>query len=374
MKKLLFVLVIALLLSLTALADDAAPLTVDELMGFCDAAVEDVLARAPVTGQEAEDGGYVFDYGDLRIYTPDSSFTADSRVTGVELLGENEDLDAPRGVALGSTLYELLPAYPLDNENLAGDYDGVVLYISGLLPGTVNVGYAVRDGARVSLVVYETYTPDGERAEVCGVQYSLEDNTVLSVRVLLNARELSLDDAQEELDVLAALQEKNEYRVYRSDDPTPLAREDLTFGPIDFISATADSMTAALGVAESDTWENDSEGLLRILQWEGIQAIFHYDAQRGNEQLALLDIYGEKLEGPRNLHMNDDIESVLGRFPHENPIGVLYGDGENAPYGLLELNDGGASIVYAVEVEEGAVLLSLTFVGDRLADMTCSVL
>ena len=51
-----------------------------------------------------------------------------------------------------------------------------------------------------------------------------------------------------------------------------------------------------------------------------------------------------------------------------------YGDGENAPYGLLELNDGGASIVYAVEVEEGAVLLSLTFVGDRLADMTCSVL
>lgn len=374
MKKLLFVLVIAMLLCLTALADEAAPLTVDELMGFCDAAVEDVLARAPVAGQEAEDGGYVFDYGDLRIYTLDSSFTAESRVTGVELLGENEDLDAPRGVALGSTLYELLPAYPLDNENLAGDYDGAVLYISGLLPGTVNVGYAVRDGARVSLVVYETYTPDGERAEVCGVQYSLEDNTVTSVRVLLNARELSLDDAQEELDALAALQEKDEYRVYRSDDPAPLAREDLTFGPIDFISATADSMTAVLGIAESDTWENDSEGFLRILQWEGVQAIFHYDAQRSDEQLALLDIYGEKLEGPRNLHMDDDIESVLERFPQENPIGVLYGDGENAPYGLLELNDGGASIVYAVEVEEGSVLLSLTFVGDRLADMTCSVL
>ena len=149
MKKLLFVLVIAMLLCLTALADEAAPLTVDELMGFCDAAVEDVLARAPVAGHEAEDGGYVFDYGDLRIYTLDSSFTAESRVTGVELLGENEDLDAPRGVALGSTLYELLPAYPLDNENLAGDYDGAVLYISGLLPGTVNAGYAVRDGARV---------------------------------------------------------------------------------------------------------------------------------------------------------------------------------------------------------------------------------
>ena len=60
-------------------------------MGFCDAAVEDVLAREPVSAQEAEDGGYVFDYGDLRIYTPDTTFTADSRVTGVELLGENAD-------------------------------------------------------------------------------------------------------------------------------------------------------------------------------------------------------------------------------------------------------------------------------------------
>ena len=72
--------------------------------------------------------------------------------------------------------------------------------------------------------------------------------------------------------------------------------------------------------------------------------------------------------------MDDDIESVLERFPQENTTGVLYGDGENAPYGRLELNDGGAYIVYAVEVEDGAVLLSLTFVGDRLADMTCSVL
>ena len=164
MKKLLFVLVIAMLLCLTALADEAAPLTVDELMGFCDAAVEDVLARAPVAGQEAEDGGYVFDYGDLRIYTLDSSFTAESRVTGVELLGENEDLDAPHGVALGSTLYELLPAYPLDNENLAGDYDGAVLYISGLLPGTVNDGYAVSEIDQI-LDAAEPFTPSQLTAE-----------------------------------------------------------------------------------------------------------------------------------------------------------------------------------------------------------------
>ena len=64
---------------------------------------------------------------------------------------------------------------------------------------------------------------------------------------------------------------------------------------------------------------------------------------------------------------------MIGRFRHDADEGALYGDGAAAPYGRCDKNnDGTASVVYAVQADNGAVLLRLTVVEGRLADMTCA--
>ena len=89
--------------------------------------------------------------------------------------------------------------------------------------------------------------------------------------------------------------------------------------------------------------------------------------------LSLLEIYEDMLEGPRGLRIDDTLASVIGRFRHDANEGALYGDGVTAPYGRCDKNnDGTASIAYAVQAENGTVLLRLTVVDGRLADMTCA--
>ena len=93
-------------------------------------------------------------------------------------------------------------------------------------------------------------------------------------------------------------------------------------------------------------------------------------------QLILLQVYGENIEGPRNLHLGDSPDSVMARFERAYTDGaLLYGDGENAPYGKYQVRDDGSIyILYAAQAEDETVLLALTFVNDELVDMTCTYL
>lgn len=371
MKK-LFALMICLMLacvcSCTALA---APdmLTVDELIAFCDYLLDEALKEEPAAAEPYEEGGYVYDYGAFAIYTQESSLYSQLQGVAFSGLGELSDM---RGVRMGDSLDALLAAYPLDNGQLSGTYDEATLYISGVLPGVVNTGRVVRTGSRVLVAEHDIYASEGERVEKCCVIYTLEDNAVVAVQILLDAQEMSLEEAQAEIDRVAALQEKDEYSAYRSETPEPLAREDLSFGEVDFLTATPDGMAALLGAAESDTWENDGDAYLRVMQWNGIQAVFAYDSARNLVGLDVLEVYSEELEGPRGLRVDDLMESVLGRFTREAETGVLYGDGVTAPYGRCDVYDGGAQAVYAAQTDEGTVLLTLGFVDGRLAEMTCA--
>ena len=203
--------------------------------------------------------------------------------------------------------------------------------------------------------------------------YTLQDDVITAIQVLMQDQPMTLGEAQAELEQLSQLQAKADYSVYRSDDPDELALEDLYFGGFDFVSGTPEQLQARLGVAQSDTWQQDGANYLRILQWEGIQAIFNYDSARNLQRLSLLEIYEDMLEGPRGLRIEDTLASVIGRFRHDANEGALYGDGVTAPYGRCDKNnDGTASIAYAVQAENGTVLLRLTVVDGRLADMTCA--
>lgn len=377
MKKLLAVLLSLVMLCcmLPAMAESSL-LTVDEMLAFCDAILQDALAQSPVSPQAYEDGGYIYQFEEYALYSPDSALTVDSRITGVELSNIDALVADMRGMAPGHTLDALLEVYPLDNESLQGTYSEVVLYMAGLLPGTVNAGRAIRNGSHMLVVEHIVYTAEGENVEKCCMVYTLENNAIIAVQLLLDVQDMTLNEAQEEFDALSALQEANEYSVYASATPEALNREDLSFGGLDFLTVTPESALSLLGNTVSDTWAQDGEGFMRSMQWNDMQLVFGYDSQKANSRLMLLQVYGENAEGPRNLHLGDSPESVTARFERTyNEGALLYGDGENAPYAKYETrNDGSVYILYAAQVEDETVLLALTFVDNELVDMTCTYL
>lgn len=377
MKKLLAALLSLVMLCcmLPAMAESAA-LTVDEMLAFCDTILADALAQPPVSAAAYEDGGYVYQFEEYALYSPDSTLTADSRITGVELSNVDALVADMRGIAPGHTLDALLEVYPLDNEHLQGTYSEVVLYMAGLLPGTVNVGRAIRDGSHMLVAEHTVYTAEGENVEKCCMVYTLENNTVIAVQLMLDVQDMTLNEAQEELDALSALQEVNEYSVYASATPEALNREDLSFSGLDFLTVTPDSALTLLGSAASDTWAPNGDGFMRSMQWNDVQLVFSYDSQKANSRLMLLQVYGENVEGPRNLHLGDSPESAMARFERAyNDGAILYGDGESAPYAKYETRaDGSVYILYAAQVENETVLLALTFVDNELVDMTCTYL
>ena len=377
MKKLLAALLSLMLLCtmLPAFAQNAQ-LTVDEMLALCDSLLSDALTQTPVSAQAHEDGGYVHQFEEYALYSPDSALTANSRITGVELGNADALIADMRGIAPGHTLDALLEAYPLDNESLQGTYSEVVLYMAGLLPSTVNVGRAIRSGSHMLVVEHTVYASEGENVEKCCMVYTLENNVVIAVQLMLDVQDMTLNEAQEELNALSALQEKSEYSVYSSETPEALTREDLSFSGLDFLAVTPESALTLLGNTNSDTWAQDGENFMRSMQWADVQLVFGYDSQKTNSQLILLQVYGEGVEGPRNLHLGDSPDSVMARFERAyNEGALLYGDGETAPYAKFETrDDGSVYILYAAQVEEETVLLVLTFVDNELVDMTCTYL
>ena len=375
MKKFLSLLIVCVLslACCAALAEDAY-LTAQEVQAYCDSLLQTALSLPQPAPQASEDGAWAYDYGAFILYSEDQTLNADSVITLAELVPGEDNMTDMRGIGPGSTAREALAAYPLDNPDLAGTYDEAVLYISGILPAEVRAGSIVRSGSHILLIEHTVYTANGAQTTAANVLYTLENNQVIAVQLIPALDVGDLEDARQEIARLSELQEQREYSVYRAEEPTPLAREDLAFGPIDFISATEADLIAALGTPDSDLWEEEENGFLHTLQWEGVQAILRCDAQKQNPVLAYLQIYSERLEGPRGMHMEDSMETVLALFPREGEGDVLYGDGDNAPTGVISRGSEAISVLYAAEVEEEQVLLKLDFVDDALWVITCMYL
>ena len=359
-----------MLLGLSAQAE-AQPLTVDELIAYWDQVREAALAQEnPAVVEQNEDGEFMHAYDQLLLISEEDTLTADSPMRYAEVMGEG--LPVLRGVGIGSTLEEILAAYPLDNEALAGTFDEAALYISGMLPGAVSFGSLWRSGSQVSQVEYDVITPDETEAEQCFIGYVLENGVVISVYTGVSRMPLSA--AEVDVDSISRLQEEREYTAPRDAQVEPLAREDLLFvcrdGALDFVSANSETLISLLGEPLSDQVDTEEGRSLRTMEWESAVAVLTAD-QDAPEALLSLKVYGDQLEGPRGLHMNDSLESVLARFPHEGET-ALYGDGQTAPYGVLTEGAEGHSVVLAVQAEEKTVLLTLDFVDDALWVITCA--
>lgn len=370
MKKLIVLLLCLTLLAPAALAADveeSAPLSYEELQLYL-ATLPAIALQSPVSCQMGDDGRVTANTDCGRLTIREEALTADSVVTEAVLSVHQED---PRGLYMGDTLNMVLDTYPNDNPDLDGTYDDAALYITGEKPEVV-YGYLLRDGQRITQITHVIYHWLGSGNVIrCGVEYRLEQGTLIGIRVFGMQDEIDEATALREIDECATMQENNEYRAYPQSEAgsglAPFEREDLYFSGLDLLGMTYEDAIAVLGDSPVDDWMEDSTGdYLRLRQWDEISLLFDYSAQKQFKGLNTVIITGESIEGPRGVRVGDAMETVLYRFLHDqggtDETGILlYGDGQNPPYGVCAYSEETATLTYTQIANEKTFIWQMTF-------------
>ena len=388
----LFLALMMVLSLTTAVAEsDADALDYDELMDWAEGFKTRALAAgAPLNDPTEEaaytEDGYAFVYDFATLYMDRPEMTADSVLQAVVVYSPEEQ--GPRGTGVDQLSSEVLNAFYNENDDLQGDSSFAALYVSDTMPAGALWGWVQRDGQRIETIqyaVHEQLSSGGDGYTDCGLVYTLSDNLVAAIRAYGLNETISADEERSNLDAVQEVSEKTEYaQVPTSINGSELEmfdRDDLIFSGLDFLSLTPEEAEARLGAAQEDDWMEDEGAYLRSMEFASCTMTFSYDAQKQNPVLEMLSIDMDGLEGPRCVRIGDTLSSVISRF--RNGEGdydgvsreVLYGDGENAPYGLAEYGDDAtAGLWYAAKLEDGrTVVLSMSFEQMYLSDITLYV-
>ena len=395
MMKKCVALFLALMMALsliTAVAEsDADALDYDELMDWAEGFKTRALAAgAPLNDPTEEaaytEDGYAFVYDFATLYMDRPEMTADSVLQAVVVYSPEEQ--GPRGTGVDQLSSEVLNAFYNENDDLQGDSSFAALYVSDTMPAGALWGWVQRDGQRIETIqyaVHEQLSSGGDDYTDCGLVYTLSDNLVAAIRAYGLNETISADEVRSNLDAVQEVSEKTEYaQVPTSINGSELEmfdRDDLIFSGLDFLSLTPEEAEARLGAAQEDDWMEDEGAYLRSMEFASCTMTFSYDAQKQNPTLEMLSIDMDGLEGPRCVRIGDTLSSVISRFCNGEgdydgvSREVLYGDGENAPYGLAEYGDDAtAGLWYAAKLEDGrTVVLSMSFEQMYLSDITLYV-
>ena len=382
MKRMLVILMVLSLLSATAAlaGEQAKPLSVEELNGFTEGLIAQAISDKAQVEQTPE--GFTAQGNGYTLYLTSGDLSQDSLLASAVLTGDVHDaepLAGPRGLRAGSALEDVLAAYPNDNAVLAGTPTIAVLYIAGSLPKPVRLGWVTRDGQTVKLVEHSICQGvDGGVTRV-GLQYTIENDQVTAIRYFGGGDLLSQDDAQENLQALALLQEENSYFAYDTKDPAPFAREDLTVAGLDFVELTPEAAIGQLGEAVHEERVKDSNGdELRMMQWDSLTISFVYDKDGQLKGADRVSLTGTGVEGPRGLRVGTSLQDAISRFAGEAldtaQGGTLYGDADKQvpPYGKLIVDAQTAQLFYALTHEDRTILLSSEFIDGALVALSLS--
>ena len=377
MKKLLVVLLCCLLLVPAALAtemEETPAISMEEMEMFKESLLKKALDGA-VTVQEDKDGLYtaITSVGDLTI--SGENLTADTHVQNVRLSVEQA---GPRGLKVGDSLEMLFQVYPNDNPALLGSYYEATLCIYDEQDETM-LGYALRNGQRVTEVTYAVYSQQSDGIVKSGITFLLDQGYIQQINLFTAPDMMTKEEMQSEISDSALVQESEEYFAYPSSqvgtDLDPFCREDLVFSGLDFCTMTVEDAIRVLGSANVDEWNQDTDKTwLRLLQWDGVTLVAKYDANKKLTGIYSLSITNEDMEGPRGLRAGDYLDTVIFRFRHsegtnaENGV-ILYGDGEKAPFGKITYSEDTDTIIYADQLDQNTVMLYLTFRNDILTEI-----
>lgn len=378
MKKLIALLLCCVLCLPYALAtevemEETPALSLEEMDLFMASLLD--AAKAEGCQITEENGGFTArtNAGDLTL--SNQVINEETHVTGVRLAPEQACL---RGLKAGDTMDMIFDVYPNDNPTLTGNYYEATLAIRTAQDETM-LGYALREGQRVTEVTYAVYHQQADGIVKAGVTYTMDQGSIHSVTLFTEDELLTPQEAETEISDSALLQESNEYSAWPMSENglalDPFCREDLYFSGMDFLTLTPDKAITVMGAPVLDEWTEDSDGShLRLMQWDGITLVMKYDAAKQFAGLYSLTVQNDRMEGPRGLRLGDYLDTVLFRFRHsegaatENGI-LLYGNGQDAPYGLLSYGTDMNTVSYTVSLDGTVAMLYLSFQGDVLQEM-----
>ena len=392
MKKAL-ILLLALLLTLPAGLAESAPrdenaqVTAEEIQMYLDSLAAQVAALDPEDTQTSlnDDGTATVAFPGGYLTIADDELTETSAVLLADLF--TPDAADLRGLRVGDTLDDIFALYPNDNPTLAGTYYEATLFMAGEEPET-SMGYLLREGQQILNVTFDVLSWKEDGALFNSVIYLLDHGVIDEIFIGGLGNVTPLEDARRYVSETAMIQELNEYFAYphseNGETIAPFEREDLTIravgyetGSFDLLDLTYEDVIAAFGPAQVDEWTEDSTGeLLRTLQWEGVSLLLVYDGQKNFLRADSLTINDTGAEGPRGVKVGDLLDEVIFRFRHLDEYAgdsrlLLYGDGQQAPYGVLEYTPESAELTYALALEEGkTVVWHLTFGSGALQSMS----
>ncbi len=374
-------LMVALLPAMAEQQEVTGPLTMDELHALSQALIERAQTYEGGAINQAEEG-FLFEGIGYSLNLSSEDLSLDTVLLGAEInMGSiHEDgLQGPRGIGVSSTLQETLDAYPNDNPMLKGTMTGAVLYISGGLPEGAAIGQVIRDGQEVKLVDHAVYQASGDAVIRQGLQYLIEQDSVVAIRYYGGGDILTAEQAEAEVNAAVQLQEQTNYFAYDTQTPAPFAREDLRFVGLDFLDVSPELAIESLGEAVHEERVEDSTGEeLRIMQWEGVEITFVYAEDGTFSRAERITVTAPGLEGPRGLRVGTLLSTAVKRFenPGEPPVAsmALYGDAENQqpPYGRLDVEGLEARLYFAIAQDDSVVLFNALFLNDELVEMSAS--
>ena len=386
MKKWIIALLILLSLFLPALAsaEGNGVLGEAELSLWVDQVLRDTAALTPLNapvGEEAlTEDGYAFLYDFATLYYNQPELNAASILQAVVVT--DESYPAVRGVRLGSSAEDVVNAVGQQNPFLLGDGSFAAFYAVDELPRAAYWSWAQTDenGGLYGVQCAMHVKAAEDRYTDAGVYFALEDGAVSEIRVYGLHSYITAEEAQANLEAVYhvenaigwwAMAEEETEGYLTASSAAPFGEGDLAFSGMEFVSLTVEAVNAALDeTARTAALDTENEQILTA-EWSGA-----YMSGSAAGRVDVFSVTDSRIEGPRGVRVGDTLDKVLASFESDGEGRVyanqalLYGDGQTAPYGVLEQGEGYASVSYtaAMTKEQANVTLMLQFADGLLEE------
>lgn len=218
MHRYLCLLVLLVLLPLPVTAADG-PVTYAEVMDW----VHSVLVMMPSPGETRQppvltQDGYALDGKDVVLYLDQPEYTGESGILALQL--KTDRIPGPRGVQVGTSVTDVLAAFPCLNLSLAGDPWHALVYMHDRLPETAGWGWLSRDHAQVDSVQYAVHEriTEGGYSDT-GFLFLMEDGHVSGIRVYGLQTLLTLEDVESTCTTVLSMSTDQSYSVPEAPAP-----------------------------------------------------------------------------------------------------------------------------------------------------------
>lgn len=388
MKRLILALLCALCvtcLASAALADSAGVLSEGELNMWLEqlknATAAETPMNAPINEDALTDDGYAFIYSFATLYYDKPALDGESVLRAVSLTG---DYPAPRGLKIGGGQSGLIESFAWRNPTLRGDEVMAALYGSDELPRAAYWCLAQHDGGELMSVQCAVHASAGDaRYTDAGLLFTLEDGAITGIRAYGLDALCTEADVRGNLDAVADVEAAaggdGAAKGYtRKHDAPPFSEGDLRFGGIDALKLTEAGAERLFGKAASvERVQDDTGDTLLSASRDGLTLGYVSEGGGARERLESFSLTKDLLEGPRGLRVGaSNTDEAIAAFGSDGAgrvldgAAVLYGDGANAPSGLLRrAGDGAAELTYTADTADGRVTLRLSFVNDKLSEL-----